>query len=160
MIVIGRTLAVIIACLVACVAAGIVLAIGTFTPPWDEVVNSQEDLSVLAVLVAIATVMVAAVALLPALLVALLAEVFGWRSSLICAALGGALALMLARGGDFALYFDEMFGRPARQTLERDLAQMGPHQREVQAAAGIAGGLMYWLIAGRRAGAWKRRASD
>ena len=27
--------------------------------------------------------------------------------------------------------------------------------REVFAAAGIAGGLVYWLIAGRRAGAWK-----
>ena len=28
-------------------------------------------------------------------------------------------------------------------------------EREVFAAAGIAGGLVYWLIAGRRAGVWK-----
>jgi hypothetical protein len=29
------------------------------------------------------------------------------------------------------------------------------HNTEVFAAAGIAGGLVYWLFAGRKAGAWK-----
>jgi hypothetical protein len=29
-------------------------------------------------------------------------------------------------------------------------------EREVLAASGIAGGLVYWVFAGRKAGSWKR----
>jgi hypothetical protein len=156
MAVIVRSLAVLFASLLACLAAGIVLTLGTLTPPWDEVAASQEDMALLAALAVVATVMVTAVAMLPTLLIAIVAEIFAWRSSLIYAALGGVLALLLARSGDFVFYFDDIFGRPARETLQRNLAQMGLHQHEVLAAAGIAGGLVYWLVAGRRAGAWKR----
>jgi hypothetical protein len=48
----------------------------------------------------------------------------------------------MAYGLDFAGYI---------ASSEGDLAR----NREVFAAAGIAGGLVYWLIAGRRAGTWK-----
>jgi hypothetical protein len=68
-----------------------------------------------------------------------LAEWLAWRSILIYAALGGMLALILVYGLDFAAYVGSVFGR----------------ERVVVAAAGIAGGLVYWLFAGRGAGAWK-----
>jgi len=50
--------------------------------------------------------------------------------------------LFRSYGLDFAGYI---------ASSEGDLAG----NREVFAAAGIAGGLVYWLIAGRRAGMWK-----
>jgi hypothetical protein len=56
--------------------------------------------------------------------------------------IGGALTLAAAYGLDFF----------------RDVAPPGSdfaHEREVFAAAGIAGGMVYWLFAGRRAGQWK-----
>ena len=80
--------------------------------------------------------------MLPALLVVALAEGFAWRSVLLYAALGGALALALSYGIDFARRH-----QPTRTYFARE--------REVLAASGIAGGLVYWLFAGRTAGAWK-----
>jgi hypothetical protein len=56
--------------------------------------------------------------------------------------LGGLLALAGAYGLDFAGHI---------AVPDASLA----HERELFAAAGIAGGLVYWLFAGRRAGAWK-----
>ena len=83
-----------------------------------------------------------AIAMLPALLVIALAEGFAWRSILVYAALGGVLALALGYGLDFGGYVGAPGSHLARE-------------REVLAASGIAGGLVYWLIAGRRAGFWK-----
>jgi hypothetical protein len=56
--------------------------------------------------------------------------------------LGGALALSLSYGLDFAGYVGDPDSLLARE-------------REVLAASGIAGGFVYWLFAGRSAGAWK-----
>jgi zinc transporter ZupT len=74
--------------------------------------------------------------------VIVLAEGFSWRSGLVYAVLGGVLALLLSYGLDFAGYVGEPGSSPVRE-------------REVIAAAGIAGGFIYWLWAGRRAGSWK-----
>ena len=79
---------------------------------------------------------------MPALLIVALTEGFAWRSSILYAALGGVLALALSYGFDFAGYVGEPGSPLARE-------------REVFAAAGIAGGFVYWLFAGRKAGAWK-----
>jgi hypothetical protein len=142
MSVIGHIFMVILAYILACIAASIILTIGTLTPEWDDL-NSlgMQSIAVWAV-VAVGTGVVATVAMLPALLVIALAEGFAWRSSLIYAALGGVLSLSLSYGVDFAGYA----GAP-----DVSLA----HEREVLAAAGIAGGFVYWLFAGRNAGLWK-----
>ena len=71
-----------------------------------------------------------------------LAEGLALRSILVYGVIGAALALVMAYGLDFAGYVvapDSPFAR----------------EREVLAAAGIAGGFVYWLFAGRNAGAWK-----
>ena len=77
---------------------------------------------------------------MPALLVIVLAEGLALRSIVIYGVLGGALALLMSYGLDFAGFF----GIP--KTV------LAVHEREVLAAAGIAGGLVYWLFAGRKAG--------
>jgi hypothetical protein len=131
----------------ACVAASLVLTIGTLAPEWD-------DLSVLATqsldfqsaalwsVVAIGAAVIFAVAMLPALLVIALTEGFALRSIVIYGVIGGALALATAYGLDIGGYMTAPSSGLARE-------------REVIAAAGIAGGLVYWLFAGRKAGAWK-----
>jgi hypothetical protein len=81
--------------------------------------------------------------MLPSFLVIALAEGFAWRSIVLYGALGGVLALAVAYGIDFSRYL----GGPDRVVT---------HEQEVLAASGIAGGLVYWLLAGRKAGAWKR----
>jgi hypothetical protein len=83
------------------------------------------------------------IAALPSLLVIALAEGFAWRSIVLYGALGGVLALALTYGIDFAGY-----ARGADGLLA--------HEREVLAASGIAGGLVYWAFAGRKAGLWTR----
>jgi hypothetical protein len=140
--IIVRIMVVILAYFLACLAASIVLTIGTLTPEWDDLLQLGMQTAVMGPVVGVGAAAIAALALLPALLVILLAEGFAWRSSLVYAALGGVLALALSYGVDFAGYVGDPGGSFARE-------------REVLAAAGIAGGFVYWLFAGRKAGSWK-----
>ena len=90
-------------------------------------------------IVAVGTPIIGAVAALPTALVVAIAEGFAWRSVILYAALGGALALALSYGLDMP-----------------GIAQPGhlriANERQLLAASGIAGGLVYWLFAGRSAG--------
>ena len=132
----------------ACIAAALVLTLGSLAPNWNEVVTplgpdgaAFQSIALWSV-TGIAAVIIFSVGFLPAFLVIALAEGLALRSTVIYGVVGALLALAMAYGLDFAGYI---------ATSEGGLA----HNREVFAAAGIAGGLVYWLIAGRRAGAWK-----
>jgi len=127
--------------LLACVSAAIVFTLGTFSATDDDLLSQIPSVA-LWTLIGIEVVIMAALAMLPALLVIALAEGFVWRSVIVYGVLGGVLALALGYGIDFAGYLGGPNSIVARE-------------REVLAAAGIAGGLTYWLIAGRSAGAWK-----
>jgi hypothetical protein len=140
---IGRIFVVLFAYVLGCIAASIILTIGTLTPDWDDLTSLGMQTMTLWAVVAVSTAVIATVAAVPSLIVIALGEGFAWRSSLIYAALGGVLALMLSYGVDFVGYV----GDPGTSL---------PREREVLAAAGIAGGFVYWLFAGRRAGMWKR----
>jgi hypothetical protein len=143
---IARLFVVAFAYLVACVAASAVLTVGTLTPQWDDVAALVSSLhlpsAALWVVIGVGAAIIAGIAMLPALLVIALAEGFGWRSVVLYGVLGGVLALALRYGIDFG----RAIGGP-------ETALAAP--REVLAASGIAGGLVYWLFAGRRAGIWK-----
>jgi hypothetical protein len=127
--------------LLACMSAAIVFTLGTFSATDDDLL-SQIPSAALWALISIEAAIMAALSFLPALLVIALAEGFAWRSVILYGVLGGVLALALGYGIDFAGYLGGPNSIVARE-------------REVLAAAGIAGGLTYWLIAGRHAGAWK-----
>jgi len=137
MVILGRIVMVFIGYGLACVAAAIVFTIGTLTPAWDDLGVLGVQSVALWSIVGVAAVFIWGVALLPALLIIALAEGLALRSSVLYAVLGGALALALSFGLDFAGHIGE--GGLARE-------------RQVLAAAGIAGGLVYWLSAGRKAG--------
>jgi hypothetical protein len=140
--IIGRVLGVILAYWLACIAASLVLTIGTLNPVWDDLKSFDLQSVVIWSVVGVGAAVIAAIAVLPALLVIALAEGLALRSILVYAALGGALALALSYGLDFAGYIGPPDGHLA-------------HEREVLAASGIAAGLVYWLFAGRKAGSWK-----
>ena len=142
MAVIARIFVVMLGYALACVAASLVLTIGALTPDWDYLNSLGLQSAAVWVIVAFGAAVIAAVAILPALLVIVLAEAFAWRSFIPYALLGAVLSLALSYGIDFAGYV----------TAPDSLLTRG---REVLAAAGIAGGLVYWLFAGRNAGAWK-----
>jgi len=139
--IIGRILGMIVAYWLACIAASLVLTIGALMPVWDDLKSFDLQSVVLWSVIGVGAAIIGAVAMLPALLVIALAEGLALRSILVYAVLGGALALALTYGLDFAGYIETPDSRLARG-------------HEVLAASGIAGGLVYWLFAGRKAGSW------
>lgn len=132
----------------ACIAAALVLALGTLTPEWNDLFASlgmqspHAQSAAMWTVVGLGAFVIFVVGFLPVLLVIVIAEGFALRSVVIYGVIGGALALAMGYGLDFAGYI-----APANVDIARE--------REVFAAAGIAGGLVYWLFAGRRAGSWK-----
>jgi len=139
--IIGRILGMIVAYWLACIAASLVLTIGALMPVWDDLKSFDLQSVVLWSVIGVGAAIIGAVAMLPALLVIALAEGLALRSILVYAVLGGALALAMSYGLDFAGYIG---------TPDSHLAR----GHEVLAASGIAGGLVYWLFAGRKAGSW------
>jgi len=132
----------------ACIAAALVLTLGSLAPNWNEVMaplgpdaGAAESIALWSV-TGLAAIIIFSVGFLPAMLAIALTEGLALRSVLVYGVVGAGLSLAMAYGLDFAGYI---------ATPEGDLAR----NREVFAAAGIAGGLVYWLVAGRRAGAWK-----
>ncbi|MFZ3360918.1 MAG: hypothetical protein WCA56_14135 [Xanthobacteraceae bacterium] len=132
----------------ACVAASLVLALGTLAPQWNDLFTSlgvqspQVQSAAMWVIVGLGALIIFVVGFLPVLLVVVITEGFALRSIVVYGVIGGALALAMAYGFNFAGYV---------APPDIDIAR----EREVFAAAGIAGGLVYWLFAGRKAGVWK-----
>jgi hypothetical protein len=142
MAVLIRILMVMFAYLLACIAAAVILVVSLLMLHGGELHAAEAPTWMLWVLVAIGAGVIAAVGAMPSLLVIALAEGFAWRSSLIYAVLGGALMLALGYSFDAAGQLATQASSPGREA-------------EVLAAAGIAGGFVYWLFAGRKAGIWK-----
>jgi|HubBroStandDraft_4_1064222.scaffolds.fasta_scaffold180204_2 hypothetical protein len=142
MAIISRLFVVVVGYLLACIAASIVLTLGTLTPNWDQMVPEGMPTVAIWAVVGLGAAIIGGTAILPALLLIAITEGFAWRSVVLYGVLGGVLALALTYGIDFAGYV-------------RGPDSMLAHESEVLAASGIAGGLVYWLFAGRKAGSWK-----
>ena len=131
----GRMLWVLFAFLIASTAAALVVTVGSLEAdsPGAEVVLDEA----VGLVVGVSAVLIAAVALIPAALLIAIAEGLRLRSFVFYALAGAAMACYggVGRGFTAKLGFD--------------------HSSEVLAASGIAAGLTYWLLAGRRAGAWR-----
>lgn len=147
MIALGRIMAIFFGYVMACIAASLVLTLGSLGPDWNDVTAQfgpqppGVESAALWSVTAIAAIVIFVVGFLPVLLVIALVEGLALRSAVIYGVIGAALALAMAYGLDFAGYITGPGG---------DLG----HNTEVFAASGIAGGLVYWLFAGRNAGRW------
>ena len=127
----GRIIVIFIALMVAIMIAGITLAIGIVSPDWTGVDSDPFERVNFFIVSFFATSFAGAVAMLPALVVIVVAEAARMRSFLY-------------------------YGVGVSERLENttDVVPVG-HSLQLAAAAGIIGGLAYWLIAGRNAGRWR-----
>src|SRR5512138_3043750 len=105
-----------------------------------------DDFPLLTVFIFTVSAFVAAFSFVPAVVAILVTEAFGLRSVLIFALAGGLVGLFCGYSLGFLEPLPRIdFNMPLGTNIE------------LLAAAGIAAGLVYWLIAGRSAGLWRER---
>ena len=143
MALIGRLFAILFGFLFACLAAGVIVVGAVLYPEFSDLGGGAIDQGAINVLLGFGFIFLSGFALLPALIVVLITEAFYIRS-VLAYAIGGALV-------GAACYLGLIPFDPA--TLKFD----GIIRRhlEIMTGAGIVAGLVYWLIAGRNAGAWR-----
>lgn len=143
MALIGRFFAILFGFLAACFVAGAVVVWALLFPEMVDLSLDPVGGDALNIILGFGFVLLSGFALLPALVAVLVTEAFSIRHILAYALAGGAagLACYLA-----FIPFDTMtmtFDGIVRRHLE------------VMTGAGILGGVVYWMIAGRNAGAWR-----
>ena len=143
MALLGRIFVVLFSFVLACVAAAAVMTFALLLPGWSELTDYYPDQQIIAAVVALSAAFFSFYAMLPAIVIIALAEGFRLRSVLFYAIVGAALALGSAYGWDLRLL----------RSPDDDLGGRGA---EIMAAVGIVGGFVYWALAGRNAGAWRR----
>jgi hypothetical protein len=132
---------------VAALAAGAVLVFGAVSPPGSPDLAVQgSEWPVIWFLIFSTSAVVGSVAFVPAIVAILITETFMLRSVLFYTIAGGAIGLFSAYSMGFIESVPQFeWGVPFGTNFE------------LMAAAGIAAGFVYWLIAGRNAGAWRTR---
>jgi phosphotransferase system glucose/maltose/N-acetylglucosamine-specific IIC component len=140
----GRIIVIFFALIAAIVAAGIVLAIGIIAPDWSGVDSDPFERVSFFIVSFFATSFVGAVAMLPALVVVIISEAARLRNFLYYGVGGALVGLASYYGSDISVRLENT----------TDVAPVG-NALQLAAAAGIVGGIVYWLIAGRNAGRWR-----
>jgi H+/Cl- antiporter ClcA len=128
----------------AVMAAGVTLAIGIVAPDWTGVDSDPYERVSFFIVSFFATSFVGAVAILPALLAIVITEAARLRSFLYYGVGGALVALASYYGSDISVRLENTTDVPPVNNA-----------LQLAAAAGIIGGLAYWLIAGRNAGRWR-----
>jgi hypothetical protein len=141
---IGRIFVVLFAFLAACLVAGMIVVGAVLYPELSDLDTGMIDQGAINVVLGFGFIFLSGFALLPALVVVLITEAFYIRS-ILAYAIGGAIVgaacyLGLVPFDTETLKFDGIIRR----------------HLEIMTGAGIVAGLVYWLIAGRSAGAWRR----
>ncbi len=138
----GRIVVILFAFVMASLAAGAVMTFGYLLPGWTELADTEALYRGMSTVTVFIGFIVAGIMLLPAMLVVLITEGFRLRSVLIYTLFGGAAALVA--------YHQLGLGWSGA-------ASELPHEAEIVCAAGIAAGFVYWALAGRNAGRWRRQ---
>jgi hypothetical protein len=140
----GRMVVILVGFVFACVAAALVMTLGILAPDFSDVLALSFETGSFSIVVGLTAFFVTAIALLPAFIVILVAEAFGFRSILFYGMAGAGLAL--------AFYYTL---DPEGLWLPAGSRDFGVRGREVLAASGILAGFVYWAFAGRNAGRWR-----
>ena len=143
MALIARIFVVLFAFVLACVAAAAVMEFALLLPVWTELVDEPPNKQIIAITIGLSATFFSLYAMLPAMVIIALAEGFRLRSVLFYALARAALALGLSYGWDLRF-------------LRAPNDNFGGRGAEIMAAVGIVGSFVYWLIAGRNAGAWRK----
>src|SRR5882757_4504796 len=142
MALIGRLFVVGFGFLMACFFAGIIVVVAVLYPEISDF-GGQIDQSAIDIVLGFGFIFISGFALLPALIVVLITEAFYIRS-VLAYAVGGALVGLACYLG--LVPFDP-------ETMRFD--GIVRRHMEIMTGAGIVAGLIYWMIAGRNAGAWR-----
>jgi hypothetical protein len=142
MALIGRLFAILFGFLFACLVAGMIVVGAVLYPEFSDLGTGPIDQSTLEVVLGFGFIFISGFALLPALIVVLITEAFYVRGVLTYA-VGGAIVGATCYLG---LVLDP-------NTLQFD--GIVRRHLEIMTGAGIVAGLVYWMIAGRNAGAWR-----
>ena len=140
----GRIIVIIFALIVASMAAGVALAIGIVAPDWATMDSDPVERVSFFFVSFFATSFVGAVAMAPTFMLIALGEALRIRSFIYYGVAGALVGL--------ASYFGSNITMQLENTT--DISPVG-HALQLAAAAGIIGSVVYWLIAGRKAGSWR-----
>ena len=138
-----RPLFVSFAFLAACLVAGMIVVGAVLFPEFSDLGTGPVDQGALNVVLGFGFIFVSGFALLPAMIVVAITEAFYIRGALTYAVGGGIVGLACYLG---LVPFDP-------ETLRFD--GIVRRHLEIMTGAGIVAGLVYWMIAGRNAGAWR-----
>ncbi len=143
-----RVFVILFAFLIASMAAGMTAAFGLLGMDWPVVHGDPVARGWFWGVAVIGSGSAGAVSFLPLLLLIAVAEVFRLRSVLFYGLAGPAIMLLA--------YYGSGLGNPYAESIDH----AGPLTRDVELVitVGVAFGLVYWAIAGRRAGAWRDRS--
>ncbi len=143
MALIGRLFVVFFAFLAACLVAGLVVIGAIMFPEFSDLGAGPVDPGALNIMLGFGLIFVSGFALVPAMIVVLITEAFYIRSALTYAVGGGLVGLACYLG---LVPFD-----PDQLRFEGIVRR----HLEIMTGAGILAGVVYWMIAGRNAGAWR-----
>ncbi|MDB5500531.1 MAG: hypothetical protein JWR89_433 [Tardiphaga sp.] len=140
---IGRLFVIFFAFCLACFVSGAIVVLAILFPELSALDTGTIDPNTINVLLGFGFIFFSGFALLPAIVVVAITEALNVRS-VLAYAIGGAAVGLACYLGLVPFDTDTMrFDGIVRRHLE------------VMTGAGIVGGLIYWLIAGRNAGRWK-----
>jgi hypothetical protein len=143
MALIGRLFVIFFAFLAACLVAGIIVVGAVLFPELSDIGTEPIDQSAFDIVLGFGFIFISGFALLPAMIIAAITEAFYIRSVLAYALGGGLVGLACYLGlvpfDPDTLHFEGIVRR----------------HLEIMTGAGIVAGLVYWMIAGRNAGAWR-----
>src|SRR6266702_8875069 len=143
MALVGRLFVILFAFLASCVVAGMIVVGAVLYPEFSDLGTGPIDQGAINVVLGFGFIFISGFALLPALIVVLITEAFYVRGVLTYA-VGGAVV-------GCACYLGLVPFDPATMHFEGIVRR----HLEIMTGAGIVAGLVYWLIAGRNAGAWR-----
>ena len=142
MALIGRLFVILFAFLASCLVAGMIVVGAVLFPEFTDLGIGDID-PALNVIIGLGFIFISGFALLPAMIVAAITEAFYIRR-VLAYALGGALV-------GAACYLGLIPFDPETMRFDGIIRR----HLEIMTGAGIVAGLVYWMIAGRNAGAWR-----
>lgn len=144
MALIGRLFVIAFAFLAASFIAGLIVVTAILFPEFSDLGTRQIDQTAFDIIIGFSFIFISGFALIPAALIALITEAFAIRSVLAYALGGGVVGAACYLG---LVPFD---------TESWQFNGIVHRHLEIMTGAGIVGGVIYWMIAGRKAGLWRR----
>ena len=144
MALIGRLFVILFGFFAASLVAGMIVVGAIMFPEFSDLGAGPVDPGALNILLGFGFIFVSGFALLPAAIVVAITEAFYIRGALSYAVGGGVVGLACYLG---LVPFDS-------ETLRFE--GIVRRHLEIMTGAGIVAGVVYWMIAGRNAGAWRK----